>query len=1238
MNIFINGASRNQLILNGSDPSKSCRIFYRIGYKLNGEYYYDEAFGGANCNKVIEFWFTFPLPNGFSEASATLTVNHFYLYDQILYDGRVDSEAQVTLLAKDFDKIHESNFIVTDKELNPGGKCVRFRCVYELPYYVSHKKYGVFNYYSNELKDFHEMRVSNLSMDFNYFVEGEPESEPTVARFALRATEHAPDALKEFYAIKGETLKHMADAIRQKHGYDSNHGVKGSELGDEVYSISIRDYLFEDEAIGYYFPNLNLDMPIPDKSYIVYFKDSIDGKEFEAGTVTADESGFQIEIDGKYTLIADTAAGEWRLEPKQGESGSDIYFISVERNKGVAVEAKPLTVEITENTRNGDPKVLRHEDGTPISQVEAIVKVRPKTESLTVSIDRIEQEYVAANKGLDGYSKVIVPPGLTEYDMGTVAITTPSGVIESPSELDAFKRLEYYVNIPGTPKTEREIGVDDFGRYRLVCTENKVYKINVTNFGYNPIVDTIKSLEFKVDVPPKEIVVEKDEIVKQLTYTISEEEVNSGTKEFHWPTNEEKDAAGGKPIHYDSVDIELGFDIPKVVDSSPVITYTDNTGSLPDVIRPLGDYDAMKKALVKVAVPIAEINDTPYEITTNGNHRYAAPDGYKGMKGIQLKVNVSDSVKTEALEFADPITENNTYNLTAPAGKAWNAVKFKVNVQPDLQRRYNDQLFTGDDRIIEADDGYYGIKEIKLRAVTASRLTALDSNFVAQNIKSGVSMFGLVGTFSGSGGGTSDPVITMTSEGKVSFSRGGYETSCEIYGVLDTSDFWSCYLEAHETPTYNKLEYDFSDESYALVKGNTYLAIGVIHHGAFDERIMSNMVVYTGKDGGEDPGGSGGSGGSGNQPSGTNDGWVLTAFSDSVIFEGVEIVDNLIFSSSAAYSIYNDRDEWVGSFNITPFDLLNLDVERTYYLGAPPDYAAKIEYKKNAVEAVRYFVGSREDYLELDHQVIHECDIPLVPGEVVYAAIGYYPDFDAQVMKKFITEEDAMQGSTWFGDVLYTTDMNAEGIHAICNTYSDPVKIKIFAKIPNTGSSEDITYIRLDDGSLFKDVEVRDGGSVRGEGPEIGKTYYAIYDGYHSYGVFAETHQIEIPVPASHPNGGHGSGLFYDVPDGAWVNYNPNNFIASIYYKGNGYEDHGDLKDRHYLVEQYEVPDGPTTLTVNEAYIRGVPTYLRINGELRAVDVYQGDGKLFGYWYDDVAGDLGFDAPSSCVVDIYVYD
>ena len=1235
MNIFINGASRNQLILNGSDPSKSCRIFYRIGYKLNGEYYYDEAFGGANCNKVIEFWFTFPLPNGFSEASATLAVNYFYLYDQILYDGRVDSEAQVVLLAKDFDKIHESNFIVTDNELNPDGKCVRFRCVYELPYYVSHKKYGVFNYYSNELKDFHEMRVSNLSMDFNYVVEGEPESEPTVARFALRATEHAPDPLKEFYAIKGETLKHMADAIRQKHGYDSNHGVKGSELGDEVYTISIRDYLFENEAIGYYFPNTNLKMPTAGNSYIVYFKHTENGEEFEAGTVTADESGFQIEIDGRYVLIADTAAGEWRLEPKPDESGSDIYFISVERNKGVAVEAKPLTAIITENTRNGDPKILRHEDGTPISQVEAIVNVPAKTAPLTVSIGVEEQEYVAAGDELDGYSRVTVPAGLTEYDMATVIITEPSGVIESPGQYYAFKRLEYEVHIDGTPKTEREISTDDQGKYRLVCAENGVYFVDAKYFGYSPAVDTIKSLKFKVDVPPKEIVVEKDEIVKSLTYTISEQEVNSGIKSFKWPTNDEKHEAGDKPIHYDSVDIELGFDIPKVADSGGLTIITKNSVYDNTQINPPKGYDAMRTASVRVAVPIAEVNDTPIDITTNGEHKFFAPDNCEGMKGIKLKVNVSDSIKTEALEFADPIRENNTYDLTAPEGKAWNRVNFEVNVQPPLQNRYNDTLFTGDDRIIEADDGYYGIGQMKLRAVTAERLTTLDSNFVKQNIKSGVSMFGLVGEFSGSGGGSSDAVITMTSEGKVSFSRGGYETSCEIYGVPDTSDLWSCYMEVSETPTENKLEYDFSDESYGLVKGNTYLAIGVIHYGAFDERIMSNMVVYTGKDTGEDPGGSGGSG---NQPSGTNDGWVLTAFIDSVISEGVEILDNLIFSSSAAYAIYNDRDEWVGSFNTTPFDLLNLDVERTYYLGSPPDYAAKIEYKKKAVDAVRYFVGSREDYLTLPPGVIEECDIPLVPGEVVYAAIGYYPDFDVSIIKKVITEDQAVMGYVNFGDVFYSTDMDANNLHAIRNEYSDDVKIKILAKIPNTGSSDDITYIRLDDGSLFKDVEVRDGGSVRGEGPEIGKTYYAIYDGYHSEGVLADTWQIEIPVPASHPNGGYGSGLFYDVPEGAWVNYNPNNFIASIYYKGNGYEDHGDLKDRHYLVEQYEVPEGVNTLTVNEAYIRGVPAYLRINGELRAVDVYQGDGKLFGYWYDDVAGDLRFDVPDSCTVDIYIYD
>ena len=53
---------------------------------------------------------------------------------------------------------------------------------------------------------------------------------------------------------------------------------------------------------------------------------------------------------------------------------------------------------------------------------------------------------------------------------------------------------------------------------------------------------------------------------------------------------------------------------------------------------------------------------------------------------------------------------------------------------------------------ITPDDGYDGLSSVSVGAVTGTLLSSLDADFVAENIKEDVNLFGVVGTFAGGGG------------------------------------------------------------------------------------------------------------------------------------------------------------------------------------------------------------------------------------------------------------------------------------------------------------------------------------------------------------------------------------------------------------------------------------------------------------------------------------------------------
>lgn len=89
---------------------------------------------------------------------------------------------------------------------------------------------------------------------------------------------------------------------------------------------------------------------------------------------------------------------------------------------------------------------------------------------------------------------------------------------------------------------------------------------------------------------------------------------------------------------------------------------------------------------------------------------------------------------------------------------------------------------------ITPDNGYYGLSKVTVEG---------DDNLVADNIKSGVSIFGVDGTYEGSGGGGVE-TCTVTAEGHLSASIYCVDP---ITGTLINGEPFTDYIEEYKTYT-----------------------------------------------------------------------------------------------------------------------------------------------------------------------------------------------------------------------------------------------------------------------------------------------------------------------------------------------------------------------------------------------------------------------------------------------------
>ena len=205
-----------------------------------------------------------------------------------------------------------------------------------------------------------------------------------------------------------------------------------------------------------------------------------------------------------------------------------------------------------------------------------------------------------------------------------------------------------------------------------------------------------------------------------------------------------------------------------VAGASPVLetvtkTYTPSTTAVTDTITAGAGYDAIGEVDVTVsAVPLGDLGTPTNTTSVVGNQLQLIKTfpsfsaGYFSVMGnMVMTMNLVSSTVTPT-ETAQTVTPTNYWSFYSQV--TVNAIS-NTYVGTGITRRTSSDL-SASTLTVTAPSGYYS---------SAASKTLSDANLVADNIKSGVSIFGVTGSYEGNGG--SDVSIDTTGQTSVTSTQ-----------------------------------------------------------------------------------------------------------------------------------------------------------------------------------------------------------------------------------------------------------------------------------------------------------------------------------------------------------------------------------------------------------------------------------------------------------------------------------
>ena len=146
--------------------------------------------------------------------------------------------------------------------------------------------------------------------------------------------------------------------------------------------------------------------------------------------------------------------------------------------------------------------------------------------------------------------------------------------------------------------------------------------------------------------------------------------------------------------------------------------------------NPHTDKEEQDKTTVVDKIKNQNITVDPSEETIILRH----DDEYTGLGTVTI-------TGIQASRLMKYITENGEYHYTPEDGHYYTGIDIEINVQPELQDKEVEP--SREEQVIGCDEGKYGLRSVTVKAVTAE----IDPDIKAENIRKGVEILGVYGTF-----------------------------------------------------------------------------------------------------------------------------------------------------------------------------------------------------------------------------------------------------------------------------------------------------------------------------------------------------------------------------------------------------------------------------------------------------------------------------------------------------------
>jgi hypothetical protein len=426
--------------------------------------------------------------------------------------------------------------------------------------------------------------------------------------------------------------------------------------------------------------------------------------------------------------VSYTANGQYNVTPDSGYDGLSSVSIDVSIDNAPELQSKTVNSSTSSQTVSPDQGY----DG--LSQVT----VNPYSlENKTVN-SSTSQQTISADNGYDGLNVVTVEPYV--LDSKTVNPSTNSQTVTSSEDglssvtVNAVTAAIDPDLVPGNIKKDVEIlGVT--GTYEGGTINNQNKTVNSSTVSQSIIADQGYTGLGTVTVNPYTLDSSTvDPSSNQIVVTSNADGLSSVTVNAVnsiWPsetiTRNGFYSISAQNWGYDFFD---GVDIDVSVDTGNLQTKTVNSSTSSQTITPDYGYTALSQVTVN-----------PYRTET----------------------------KTQT------IFRNGTYTIIPTNADALSSVTVDVDTVNNQNKTVNPST---NSQSVTADSGYTGLGTVTVNAVTAS----IDSNIQAGNIKDGVTILGVQGTYTGSGSGGNEYTYIHL-DNSVESSLAGSGTGMQISGV-----------------------------------------------------------------------------------------------------------------------------------------------------------------------------------------------------------------------------------------------------------------------------------------------------------------------------------------------------------------------------------------------------------------------------------------------------------------------